>query len=245
MFRMMQQLAALDISMCKPVEFGKCDQGVYIIESQVEGRNSGEVIPNLTNSEKYDFGLEAGRMLKAIHSISAPENQSDWETRFNEKMDSKIKMYKDCPIKFDGAEDIIDYIESNRQLLVNKPQTFHHGDFHIGNMMIENNKIVIIDFNRFDFGDPWEEFNRIVWCVQASPIFASGIIDGYFDNEVPMEFWKLLALYICSNTLSSIAWAISYGGSEVQTMLNQAEDVLNWYDNMRNPIPTWYIKEKI
>ena len=105
---MMQQLAALDISMCKPVEFGKCDQGVYIIESQVEGRNSGEVIPNLTNSEKYVFGLEAGRMLKAIHSISAPENQSDWETRFNEKMDSKIKMYKDCPIKFGGAEDIID-----------------------------------------------------------------------------------------------------------------------------------------
>lgn len=184
-------------------------------------------------------------MLKAIHSISAPENQSDWETRFNEKMDSKIKMYKDCPIKFDGAEDIIDYIESNRQLLVNKPQTFHHGDFHIGNMMIENNKIVIIDFNRYDFGDPWEKFNRIVWCVQASPIFASGIIDGYFDNEVPMEFWKLLALYICSNILSSIPWAISYGGSEVQTMLNQAEDVLNWYDNMRNPIPTWYIKEKI
>lgn len=244
MFRMMQQLAALDISLCKPVEFGKCDQGVYIIETWVDGRNAEEVIPNLTNSEKYDFGLEAGRMLKAIHSISAPENQPDWETRFNEKMDSKIKMYKDCPIKFGGAEDIIDYIESNRQLLVNKPQTFHHGDFHIGNMMIENNKIVIIDFNRFDFGDPWEEFNRIVWCVQASPIFASGIIDGYFDNEVPMEFWKLLALYICSNILSSIPWAISYGGSEVQTMINQAEDVLNWYDNMRNPIPTWYIKEK-
>lgn len=35
MFRMMQQLAALDVSMCKPVEFGKCNQGVYIIESWV------------------------------------------------------------------------------------------------------------------------------------------------------------------------------------------------------------------
>jgi aminoglycoside phosphotransferase (APT) family kinase protein len=23
-------------------------------------------------------------------------------------------------------------------------------------------KIVIIDFDRYDFGDPWEEFNRIV-----------------------------------------------------------------------------------
>ena len=30
-------------------------------------------------------------------------------------------------------------------------------------MMIGNDKqLYIIDFNRNDFGDPWEEFNRIV-----------------------------------------------------------------------------------
>lgn len=208
MFRMMQQLAALDISMCKPVEVGKCNQDVYIIESWIEGRNAGEVIPDLTEKEQYNLGLEAGRILKVIHSIPAPENHFDWEIRFNEKIDSKIKMYNECSIELDGAENIIAYIEANRHLLSNRPQTFQHGDHHIGNMMIENNKIVIIDFNRFDFGDPWEEFNRIVWCAQASPSYASGIIDGYFDNEVPLEFWKLLALYISSNILSSISWAI-------------------------------------
>lgn len=117
-------------------------------------------------------------------------------------------MYNECSIELDGAENIIAYIEANRHLLSNRPQTFQHADYHIGNMMIENNKIVIIDFNRFDFGDPWEEFDRIVWCAQASPSYASGIIDGYFDNEVPLEFWKLLALYISSNILSSISWAI-------------------------------------
>lgn len=117
-------------------------------------------------------------------------------------------MYNECSIELDGAENIIAYIEANRHLLSNRPQTFQHADYHIGNMMIENNKIVIIDFNRFDFGDPWEEFDRIVWCAQASPSFTSGIIDGYFDNEVPLEFWKLLALYISSNILSSISWAI-------------------------------------
>ena len=49
------------------------------------------------------------------------------------------------------------------------------------------------------FGDPWEEFNRIVWSAQVSTPFASGMIDGYFDNEVPDLFWKLLALYITTN----------------------------------------------
>lgn len=242
LFRMQQQVAALGVSMCKPIELGKCDEGVYIVQTWVNGNDAEEVIPYLADSEQYTYGLEAGRILKVIHSIPAPENQPDWEPRFNAKLDHKIKMYNECPIKFDGAENIIAYIESNRHLLANRPQSFQHGDYHIGNMMIENDKIVIIDFDRYDFGDPWEEFNRIVWCAQYSPIFASGIINGYFDNEVPFEFWKLLALYISSNTLSSIPWAIPFGESEVNTMLNQAKDVLNWYSNMQNSVPAWYVK---
>ena len=244
MFRMQQQVADLGISMCKPVEFGKCDEGVYTVQTWVDGKDAEEIIPYLADSEQYDFGLEAGRILKIIHSIPAPENQPDWEPRFNEKIDRNIKIYNENPIKFDGAKDIIAYIKSNRHLLADRPQSYQHGDYHIGNMMIEKDKLVIIDFDRYDFGDPWEEFNRIVWCAQASPVFASGIIDGYFDNQVPLEFWKLLALYISSNTLSSIPWAIQFGESEVNIMLNQTKDVLGWYSNMQNPIPTWYDKKK-
>ena len=242
MFRMLQQVAALGVSMCKPVEFGKCDEGVYTVLTWVDGKDAEEIIPYLGGPEQYAYGLEAGRILKVIHSIPAPENQPDWETRFNKKTDRKIKMYDECPIKFDGAENILAYIDANRHLLVNRPQSFQHGDYHIGNMMVENDKIVIIDFDRYDFGDPWEEFNRIVWCAQASPLFASGMINGYFDNEVPIEFWKLLALYISSNMLSSIPWAIPFGESEVNTMLHQAKDVLSWYDNMQSPVPAWYKK---
>lgn len=55
-----------------------------------------------------------------------------------------------------------------------------------------------------------------------------------------MEFWKLLALYISSNTLSSVPWAIPFGEEQIQVMVNQAKDVLIWYDNMTKPVPTWY-----
>ena len=242
MFLMQQKVASLGIPMCRPVEFGECEDGVYTVHTWIDGRDAGEVIPLLTDSEAYACGLEAGQILKKIHSIPAPEDLPCWENRFGAKMDSKIQKYRNCPIRFDGAEDMIAYMEANRHLLADRPQTFQHGDYHIGNMMIENGRLVIIDFDRFDFGDPWEEFNRIVWCAQASPLFASGIVNGYFGGEVPEEFWRLLALYISSNTLSSIPWAIPFGEGELQTMLNQAKDVLGWYDNMRNPVPTWYSK---
>lgn len=244
LFYLQEKVADLGVPMCKPLKFGKCDEGFYTIQTWIYGKDAEEIIPYVTDLDQYEYGLEAGIILKLIHSIPAQENQPDWEVRFNAKMDQKIKIYKECPIEFEGAENFIRYIESNRNLLAARPQTFQHGDYHIGNMMIENGKLVIIDFDRYDFGDPWEEFNRIVWCAQVSPSFASGIINGYFNHDVPQEFWDLLALYISSNMLSSVPWAYPFGGKEVETMLNQAKDVLHWYDNMQNTVPSWYYKHK-
>lgn len=87
-----------------------------------------QIMLGYSDTEQYIYVLEAGRILRKIHSIPAPATQEDWESRFN----------------------------------------------------------------------------RIVWCAQKAPLFASGIVNGYFDDNVPMGFWRLLALYISSNTLSSV-----------------------------------------
>lgn len=240
-FNMMKQVSAIGVPMCQPIEFGVCDEGVYSIQSWIDGEDAEEVISTLSDTEQYVYGLEAGRILRKIHSIPAPATQENWEIRFNRKMDYKIKKYTECPLKYENGQAFIDYINENRYLLKNRPQTYQHGDYHIGNMMIgRDGKLYIIDFNRNDYGDPWEEFNRIVWCAQKAPLFASGMVNGYFDREVPLEFWKLLALYISSNTLSSLYWAIPFGEGEIETMCNQAKEVLSWYDSMKNPVPTWY-----
>ena len=244
-FKMMQRVASLGVPMCLPIEFGTCEDGVYSIQSWIDGESAEKLIPLFSDKEQYDYGLEAGRILQKIHSIPAPASQEDWEVRFNRKIDTKISNYNKCPIKYAKGQAFIDYINANRYLLNGRPQSFQHGDYHIGNMMIgRDGKLYIIDFNRNDYGDPWEEFNRIVWCAQSSAFFASGMVDGYFDGAVPMDFWKLLALYISSNTLSSVYWAIPYGEAEVKTMLDQAEEVLTWYDDMTETIPAWYLTKE-
>ncbi len=240
-FDMMKQISALGVPMCQPLEFGTCEDGFYSIQSWIDGEDADEVIDSYSDTQQYAYGFEAGRILRKIHSIPAPPIVEDWEIRFNRKMDYKIKRYTECPLQYDNGQAFIDYIEANRHLLHGRPQAYQHGDYHIGNMMIGTaGKLYIIDFNRNDFGDPWEEFNRIVWCAQKAPLFASGMVNGYFDNSVPFEFWKLLALYISSNTLSSLPWAIPFGEDEIATMRNQANEVLQWYDGMKNPIPGWY-----
>ena len=240
-FNMMKQVAALGVPMCQPIAFGSCDEGVYSLQSWIDGEDAELLLPSCSDSEQYAYGLEAGRILRKIHSIPAPAAQENWEVYFNRKIDSKIKKYGECPIQYENGHAFINYINENRHLLKNRPQTYQHGDYHIGNMMLDKDgKLCIIDFNRSDYGDPWEEFNRIVWCAQKAPLFASGMVNGYFDANVPMEFWKLTALYIASNTLGSVSWAIPFGQDEVDIMLAQAKDILRWYNNMQNPVPAWY-----
>jgi len=242
LFLVLECLANLDIPISVPVEFGTCDDGIYTLQSWLDGEDLETVLSLLSETEQYVMGLKAGEIMRKIHSIPAPEEQEEWESRFNRKTEMKIEKYHDCGLRFTGDEHVLTYIKHNRHLLENRPQCFQHGDYHVGNMMIVNGELKIIDFDRNDFGDPWEEFNRIVWSAAASAYFATGQLRGYFGGEPPIEFFKLLAFYIASTTLSSIYWAIPYGASELDTMMKQAQDVLEWFDNMRNPIPKWYLK---
>ena len=251
LFAMLEKVAELEIPMCAPVEFGTCDDGVYSIQSWIDGENLSDILPSLSEAEQYALGFKSGEIVRKIHTISTPEKEIDflpykknWAERFNCKADRNIKLYRECEHKIDGGDYFIRYIEKNRNLLENRPQCFQHGDYHTGNMMVDDGGLQIIDFDRYDFGDPWEEFNRIVWSAQLSPSFAAGQLKGYFDGEPPLEFFKLLAFYISSNALASIRWAVTFGQDELDTMTKQTQDILEWYDNiMQNPIPTWYLKD--
>ncbi len=236
----LEKLSILNVPMCKLIEIGECQQGTYTLYEWIEGLDAEDVLPFLPIAEQYQYGLEAGQIVRQIHSIKAPKDQECWHTRFNRKTDLKIQAYKGCGVRFPGDMKVITYLENHRNAFIDRPQSFQHGDYHIGNMMLAHDKLMIIDFERYDFGDPWEEFNRIVWCAQLAPPFAKGIIDGYFDYKPPRNFWECLAFYIASNTLSSIYWALSLGKKDLDIMMKQSQDVLLWYDGFKNIIPSWY-----
>ena len=237
----MGEVAALGIPMCLPIEFGTCEEGVYTLQSWVDGVDAEAPLMAMDGEKQYRYGWDAGQILAKIHTIPAPADVPSWESRFNAKIDRKIAMYENCALKYEGGDAFLKFLAQNRYLLAGRPQSYQHGDYHIGNMMLDRNGVLtVIDFDRDDFGDPWEEFNRIVWCAQAAPAFASGMVDGYFGAAVPMDFWKLLALYICSNTLGSLPWAIPYGQVQIRIMQDQAAQVLSWYEGMKNVVPAWY-----
>ncbi|WP_213588920.1 phosphotransferase family protein [Paenibacillus sp. FSL W8-0186] len=243
-YESVRRLIHMDISMSRPVDFGICNEGrsVYILFTWVEGEDAREAIRRLGPLEQYRLGLKSGEILRSLHEIPAQIQSLSWAERYNLKIDKYIANYRTCGIHFKGAEQILNYIEAHRYLLESRPVTFQHGDYHLGNMVVSGSgELGIIDFNRLDDGDPWEEFNRITWCAKESAEFASGRIHGYFQDEVPESFFKLMALYIACNQIASVPWAIPYGEAEVKYMLEQAEQVLEWYHSFETSVPSWYL----
>jgi len=229
-----------EIAMSRPLAFETCSEGVYTLYEWVEGTDAEEEIPTLPAETQYRLGLEAGKTLRQIHTIPAPAELEPWHLRFGRKIDRKLAQYEACSLAYPDGARIVDFIKGNRNRIEGRPQTFQHGDYHIGNMMMTGDRLMVIDFDRFDFGDPWEEYNRIVWCAQAAPAFAAGQIDGYFEEGIPEDFFPLLALYIAVNTLSSLPWAIPFGQEQIDVFMAQEREVMDWYDGFRRVVPRWY-----
>ena len=241
-FSHMQQVQALGIRLCVPVEFGVCDEGVYTILQWVEGRDAEGVLPTLDKKAQYAYGLEAGRMLRTIHSLPSPFPTEPWSLRYDRKLDAKLAAYLGCPIQYKNGELYLELLERERHLVQNRPQVWLHGDYHCGNQMFDRQMaLVVIDFDRDDSGDPWYEFNRIIWDGRAAPEYARGMVDGYFDGEeIPDLFWHLMRLYLSQNMISSVVWARDLSDRDLEIAIENAQLVLDWYDDLKEVVPNWY-----
>ena len=241
-FSHMEQVRDLGVRICAPVEMGICDEGVYTILQWVEGRDAEGVLPTLTEQQQYAYGLEAGRMLRIMHTLPAPMEVEPWSVRYGRKLDAKLEAYRNCPVQYEKGGLYLKLLEAERHLVENRPQMWLHGDYHCGNQMFnENMELVVIDFDREDAGDPWYEFNRIIWDGRAAPAYARGMVDGYFSGEpIPAEFWRLMRLYLSQNMISSVVWARDLGETDLQIAIENAQRVLDWYDDLKEVVPNWY-----
>ncbi|NTW91021.1 MAG: phosphotransferase [Erysipelotrichaceae bacterium] len=232
----------LNSNIIKPIEIGITldKKYCYTLSKWIDGNDLEDSIEQYPEDIQYELGYKAGQILRQIHSIEI-NTDNNWNIDFQNKIDRKIVNALNCSLQLNKLEIYLKYIEQSRHLLSNRPMSFQHGDFHIGNTLIDiNGKIVLIDFNRHDIGDPWEEFNRIPLSAKVSGAYASGCVDGYFDNNIPGNFFPLLALYIAVNQISSLPWAIQFGDTEINFMRELSDQILDWYDDFNTNIPSWY-----
>lgn len=239
-YQYLQKMYAMGLPVSQPLEYGLLLDGrVYSLVSWVEGEDAITVICKLPEDEQYGFGLQAGRVQKEIHKLPASDVEK-WGIRYQRKIDLVFGRYLKSGIRLPYEEQIMGYIQDNIHYLASREQTFQHGDYHLGNMIINGDDLYVIDFNRSSFGDPWEEYDRFIFSWEVSTSFANGQIHGYFEGSVPEEFFRLSALYSAVNVLASLPWASSFGDFAVADMMTRADLVYQTYQGFTCSIPLWY-----
>lgn len=239
------RLSQYDVLMPKPIEFGVCNGGkhIYMLLTWIEGVAVQDVISNLDIDLQYQLGYSAGNLLREIHINSATNAEITWGTSYRKNIDMIIDEYYKADIPIRHEHEIIEYVNSNKYLLDSRPQVIRHGDYHVGNLIITpENKIGVIDFDKCNVGDGWEEFGGIVWAARLSEQFAKGQVDGYFGGDVPNTFFRLFALYIGIYALEHVVRSHRNHKDtrSIETIYANTGFMSEMFDNYNTHIPNWY-----
>lgn len=246
-FENIKQLSKLDINMPKPIEFGTYNENkkVYSLLTWVEGDDAIEMLPKLDERTQYKLGFKAGQILEKIHTLRPTIKIQPWDKTIDIKIKKTIDFYRNCGFKIKNDDIIINYILDNEKYLKLRPITFQHGDYHLGNMIItKEGDLSIIDFNRSSYGDPWEEFDRFIFTWKENVTFARGQIEGYFKNEVPEDFFKVMSIYNARNLIASIPWSLDFGEEDLRIAVENSNLVYEAYEGFTSYIPNWYRRVK-
>ncbi|WP_054709348.1 phosphotransferase [Bacillus sp. JCM 19041] len=242
-YTILEKMQDYHITCSRPIAFGEIGDRGYMITSYIEGEDAEEVIQTYSDEEQYVIGFEAGRELRKMHQLPAPSDLASWYSRKVKKHQNYLDAYATCGVKVKQDDKIMNFINENIDLMKQRPNVFQHDDFHLGNLIIQHKTFAgVIDFNRYDWGDPIHEFLKIgIFSRQVSVPFSIGQIKGYFDNQEPDDlFWRLYSLYLAMCVFSTVVWTLKTHPNNMDEMLEKVYMYLEDHEYFSNIKPKWY-----
>ncbi|WP_459502643.1 aminoglycoside phosphotransferase family protein [Bacillus sp. C1] len=208
----------------------------------IEGEDGEDILRTLTEKEQYLAGKRAGEVLKTIHTVKKNNVEESWETYRWNKYERYLQALEEYKTDFINLKSVLNFAENHKHLLRGRPIVFLHDDFHPANIMIHRKEFrAVIDFARFDFGDPIHDFYKMsLFTVDISIPFAVGQVHGYCGGEPSLHFWKLYALYAAMIFPADIVWANRITPNLLDGMKMRLRRIAEEHNDFTSYIPSWY-----
>jgi uncharacterized protein (TIGR02172 family) len=139
-----QKLLALGIPVAIAFDVVRVEEGYGLVYELLDCKTVGQLIHEDPSTTQH-WAHEAAELLKQLHSTEAPEGT------FPDARDSGHRWVE-------VAKGVLDEEQQARLHrlydLMPAKNTLVHGDFHVGNMMVQDGEIILIDTDDVAQGDP-------------------------------------------------------------------------------------------
>lgn len=243
-FDLMVRLYRQGVKCNKPIDFFESSDKttIYSLYNYLPGQDAETCITETIPSQQYEVGVNAGKDLKKINSVTS--DTKTWYERKWKKHNHYLKLYGEIGYRFDEDKKALRFIEMNYNMTESGPDLLQHDDFHLGNIVVNNNEYGgILDFNRYDWGDPLHEFVKLEWFTwPVSKDFARGQVQGYYgDNKISDEDCRKISVYIAMSLFSTVVWTLRFHPHTMGNIENKIESILQHYRFFEKTIPDWAI----
>lgn len=231
----------------KPIIVSLCKGNkAFLLTSWIKGRDLEDILPTITVEEQYEWGARAATLLKQIHNLELnnPELIRLEKKKLYDDVIKKYTHYYNCGNMTSEEEIFYSFVLNNKQLLENEKISILHGDFNVGNLILNEKGLYVIDFVPNIYGNPIEDFVRNIINAETSRPFAIGLIDNYFDSKISIEMWRRLGVYTAMQQLEMIDWHYHFGWFDSDFKEKQHNKILKNYGNMSSIVPKYYCKEE-
>jgi aminoglycoside phosphotransferase (APT) family kinase protein len=222
-FRVLEVAEAAGIRVAAPVALCTDELvlgGPFFLMQRVEGVADPRrlVREDALVGDRASFGAALGAELARIHAIRPPRRELGFlgEAEADPAM-ARIRAHRESLARLAAPQPAIEYVLRRLERSRKRPAaiTLVHGDYRIGNVMVEEGRIAaVLDWEFADWGDPDEDlgwFTARCWRFGREDLEAGGVADradfysGYervSGRKVALEtapYWEAMA---------AIRWAI-------------------------------------
>lgn len=197
------------------VHAGEIEGWSYLILTQLNGIPAKEVWPTVAQTQRIAIVRKLAAALRQLHSYSPPQEQLlelNWQQFLEKQVAESVERQRSCGASPQWLERLPSYIAERINLLSASQQpVFLHGDVHLGNLMLLQQKGKWELQGLFDFGDSLvgsHEYDFVppgVIMIQGEQelqrefFLAYGYRQSQLDETFRDRLMLLTILYECSD----------------------------------------------
>ena len=108
---------------------------------------------------------------------------------------------------------------------------FIFGDIKLENLVVKNGKVCVKCPINIKIADPFYDLKFLSLIALENEYFASGVIDGYCEDKMSRDFFKMLKYYTSELIITEYNKTLD---------IDTINKIYESYDDFNSEIPKWY-----